>query len=172
MKVRRRFENLPIAGYSAVFAESQLASGERGLFDRVWPKGATYREIDEMMNYCCDRAYAHRRLQIEQDAHLGPGVRHPSIDDTRQLGTTQIIHAGQVQIAGRDVHNVSTYEEMLDRLTDAVAQADEVTPAAREEAHGLLDRLRSASGDAAIEAASTSGGALLGTLLKQLLGLP
>jgi CheY-like chemotaxis protein len=171
--VRRQFCDLPIVGYSAVFTESQFASGERGLFDYVWPKGANYREIDAMMNYCRDRAYTHQRLRNEQDAHMPSShSRDPPYEGGIPSRVTQIIHASRVQIAGGHMQNVSTYEDLLDRLSDILEQVDNVTPVAREEARGLLDKLRSASGEAAIEAASTSGGALLGSLLKQLLGLP
>lgn len=85
---------------------------------------------------------------------------------------TQIIHATQAQVAAGDIHTYVSFDELLDRLTEALTQLEDIDDEARREAHGLLDQLRSASGKVAIGAAASSGGAVLGTLLKQLLGLP
>jgi hypothetical protein len=85
---------------------------------------------------------------------------------------TQIIYATQAQVAAGDIHNYVSFDDLLDRLAEALTQLDDVDDEAREEARGLLDKLRSASGKVAVGAAASSGGAVLGTLFKQLLGLP
>jgi hypothetical protein len=44
--------------------------------------------------------------------------------------------------------------------------------ATQDEARGILAKLRSASGTVATGTATSAGGALVGALLRQLLGLP
>lgn len=99
-------------------------------------------------------------------AHIGSLQRHSS---TR---ITQIVHATQAQVAGGDIHNYGSFDELLDRLVDALAGLEDIDDEARAEASGILDQLRSASGKVAVGAAASSGGAVVGALLKQLLGLP
>jgi hypothetical protein len=84
---------------------------------------------------------------------------------------TQIINATQAQVAAGDIHNYSSYDELIDRLAEALSQLDDIDDDVREEARGLLDKLRSASGQIAVGAAASSGGAVLGTLLKHALNL-
>lgn len=59
----------------------------------------------------------------------------------------------------------------MDRLTEALTQLDGIDDEVREEASGLLDKLWAASGQIAVGAAASSGGAVLGTLLKHALNL-
>jgi CheY-like chemotaxis protein len=179
--VRRTFGDLPVAGYSAVFTDLQLGSGEKGLFDRVWPKDASYRDVDVMMNYCRDRAFAHHRLRVEKEIHAGPVLLGASAADYDSTGheqpaartqITQIVHATQAQVALGDIQSFGSYSDLLDRVAEALEELQDVDDADREEARRLLGKLRSASGSIAVGAAASSGGALLGTVLKQLLGLP
>lgn len=83
----------------------------------------------------------------------------------------QIITATQAQVAGGNINNFHSYDELIEQLTAALHQLHDVDEGAREEAQGILDKLKSASGTVGAGAAASGGGALLGTLLKKTLGL-
>lgn len=123
-------------------------------------------EIDQISNA--------EQISMAQDIRLTPTGLDRISNRPRSIATpiTQIIYATQAQVAAGDIHNYASFDDLLDQLAEALAQLEDVDDEAREEARGLLDKLRSASGKVAIGAAASSGGAVLGTLLKQLLGLP
>jgi hypothetical protein len=95
-------------------------------------------------------------------------------DPTAQPPTsmTQIVHAAQAQVAAGDINNYVTFNQLLDRLEEAIKDVDGVDEETREEARGMLDKLRGSSATVATGAASGGGGALLGAVLKSVLGLP
>lgn len=84
----------------------------------------------------------------------------------------QVVQAAQAQVAAGNITNYVSFTQLLDRVEEALGQVDGVDDETRAEARGLLDKLRAASGTVATESASGAGGALLGALLKQALGLP
>ena len=53
----------------------------------------------------------------------------------------------------------------------AIDEVQGVSEEAKEEARGMLDKLRGAAGTAATSAAGSAGGTLLGSLLKEIFGL-
>jgi len=75
------------------------------------------------------------------------------------------------QIAGRDVNNITTFDEFLDAAEAAIAQAEDVPEDAKDEARGLLDKLRAGGGTIATGSAASAGGAVLAGILKNLFGL-
>lgn len=85
---------------------------------------------------------------------------------------TQIINAATAQVAAGDIHNYGSFEELLDLLADDLDHLTDIDDEARDEARGILEKLRSASGKISVGAAASGGGALIAALLKQKLGLP
>jgi hypothetical protein len=114
------------------------------------------------------------QLGMAENIRLAPaGLAHiGNLQASSSTRITQIVHATQAQVAGGDIHNYGSFDELLDRLVDALAGLEDIDDEARAEARGILDQLRSASGKVAVGAAASSGGAVVGALLKQLLGLP
>jgi hypothetical protein len=84
---------------------------------------------------------------------------------------TQIVHAAQAQVAAGDINNYVTFTQLLDRVEEAIDEVDGVDDETREEAHSMVDKLRGTSTTVATGAASGGGGALLGAVLKKILGL-
>ena len=113
------------------------------------------------------------QLGMAQDIRLSTaGVdRVARRDEPTVANITQNIHATQAQVAPGDIHNYASYDELMDRLAEALTELDNIDDEVREEARGLLDKLRSVSGRIAVGAAADSGGAVLGTLLKHALNL-
>jgi hypothetical protein len=86
---------------------------------------------------------------------------------------TQIVLATQAQVAAGDINvTYSSYDELLDRIAEALEALTEIDDAAREEARGILGKLRSASGTIATGASASAGGTVIGGILKGILGLP
>jgi urease beta subunit len=85
---------------------------------------------------------------------------------------TQIINAATAQVAAGDIHNYGSFEELLDLLAEDLDHLTDIDEEARDEARGILDKLRSASSKVTVGAAASGGGALIAALLKQKLGLP
>ena len=83
----------------------------------------------------------------------------------------QIINTVQAQVASGNILNYHSYNDLLDKLEGALAQLDDVDDDARAEARGILDKLRSASGKIATGTVASSGGAVIGAPLQQLLNL-
>jgi hypothetical protein len=113
------------------------------------------------------------RLRVAANFRLSPaGLDRVSPSDRPTIQNIgQIITATQAQVAGRDINNFHSYDQLVAQLTDALDQLQNVDEEAREEARGILAKLKSASSSVASGAASSGGGALLGTLLKEALGL-
>lgn len=118
--------------------------------------------------------------QISSAQRLGNGGRfrltvygRDRAEPPRQTPTnvTQIVHAAQAQVAAGDINNYVTFTQLLDRVEQALDDLEGVDEDAREEARGMLTKLRAATGTVATGTASGAGGALLGAVLKQALGL-
>jgi hypothetical protein len=85
----------------------------------------------------------------------------------------QLVFAEQAQVAARDINNTyNTYDEMLDRVAEALAQMSDISEEDRVAAKTMLERLRGKADSVATSAAGSAGGAVLGALFKQILGLP
>lgn len=64
--VRQRWSDLPIAGYSAFFAEDDLSDEERRVFDVSFPRGAQRgRELRQQVEICVELAQQHRLRRAE-----------------------------------------------------------------------------------------------------------
>src|SRR6202035_4408111 len=85
---------------------------------------------------------------------------------------TQIVQATYAQVAAGDIHNYGSFDELLDRAEEELDRLNGVDATAQDEARGILAKLRSASGTVATGTATSAGGALVGAVLRQLLGLP
>jgi CheY-like chemotaxis protein len=65
--VRARWRDLPIAGYSAYFAEGDLSAEERDVFDVSFPRGSQRgRELRLQVESCVELAQRHRLRRAEQ----------------------------------------------------------------------------------------------------------
>jgi CheY-like chemotaxis protein len=65
--VRQRWSDLPIAGYSAYFAEGDLSADERNAFDVSFPRGSQRgRELRRQVESCVELAQRHRLRRAEQ----------------------------------------------------------------------------------------------------------
>ena len=62
--VKQTYTGVPVLGYSAVFADKDLAAGEKAVFDEVYPKDLSYRELDELLKRCRMLARKHRRRSL------------------------------------------------------------------------------------------------------------
>jgi CheY-like chemotaxis protein len=61
---------LPVAGYSAVFADQELAD-DKDLFEAIWVKGSMdFRAFDEMVRSCRELALLSRRQRQPRNANL------------------------------------------------------------------------------------------------------
>ena len=84
----------------------------------------------------------------------------------------QIVNAVNAQVAAGDITNYVSFEQLLDRVDQALTEITGVDEEARAEARGMLEKLRGVSGTIATGTVTGAGGALLGTVLKHALGLP
>lgn len=66
----------------------------------------------------------------------------------------QIVHAVQAQVAAGSINNYVTFSALLDRAEEALDQVHGVDEETREEARGIIDKLRAASGTIASGASS------------------
>jgi len=92
----------------------------------------------------------------------------------REPGATranQIIHAVNAQVAAGDIINFVSFGQLLDAAQARLDHLSDVDDDDREEAQGIIDKLRFATGQVAIGAAGGGGGAVLGTILTGLLHL-
>jgi hypothetical protein len=110
------------------------------------------------------------RIRMATRFRLPAGTANRTGSPAQQI--TQIINAATAQVAAGDIHNYGSFEELLDRLAEDLDHLTDVDEETRDEARGILDKLRSASGKITVGAAASGGGALIGALLKQKLGLP
>lgn len=96
--IKETYVDLPVAGYSARFHDTELESEKKyfdELFDIVWPKGETrLRELDEIIDYCRRRALEHRKSRRETAFELHAVLRrrheekHPEVELMRELHPT------------------------------------------------------------------------------------
>ena len=70
---RKTSPDVPIIGCSGYFSDTDLASSEKALFDKWWPKGSTFVNIDEMFKDAISKALDHRQNII---------VKHPSLSES------------------------------------------------------------------------------------------
>jgi hypothetical protein len=89
---------------------------------------------------------------------------------TKQI--VHIAHAAEVQVAFGDIANYTTFAEFTAAVDTAIDRLVGVDEAAKAEAKGILAKMCSKGGEVASAAAGGAGGALLGAVLKQILGLP
>jgi hypothetical protein len=116
-----------------------------------------------------DQATDSERVEKARQIRLTMAGHSATRPDSVQL--IQIGEAAGVQIAGRDIRNYVTFNQLLDDAAKAIDAARDADPAAKEEARTLIDRMRGKSAEVATGTMTGAGGALLGGVLKQLLGL-
>ena len=81
---------------------------------------------------------------------------------------TQIINAVNAQVAAGDIQNYVTFQAFLDRAEEAIEALDDIDEQTREEAKGLLDKLRGATGTVATSAAGGAAGTVVGAVFTRL----
>lgn len=87
------------------------------------------------------------------------------------MTVTQIIHATNAQIAGRDITNFISFGELLDAVQHQLDQLTDLADSDRHEAQSIIDRLRSATTQVTLTAAGAGGGTVIGAILMSLLHL-
>jgi hypothetical protein len=97
-------------------------------------------------------------------------ARPPKAPATKQI--VHIAHAAEVQVAFGDITNYTTFAEFTAAVDTAIDGLVGVDETAKAEAKGILAKMCSKGGEVASAAAGGAGGALLGAVLKQILGLP
>jgi hypothetical protein len=123
------------------------------------------REIDQLaMSERISLASEFRLTSAGLDRVRGDRPAAPTI--------LQIVNATNAQVAAGDINNYASFIELLDRAEGELDRLDGIDAATQEEARGIFAKLRSASGTVATGTATSAGGALVGALLRQLLGLP
>src|SRR5919201_6297071 len=83
---------------------------------------------------------------------------------------TQIINATYAQVAGGDLTNYVSFAALLDDAQAKLNQLTDIDTDSRAEAQSILDKLRAATGQVALNAVGSGGGAVLGAILMALLG--
>lgn len=122
-----------------------------------------------------DQASIVDRLRMAVDLRLTARGRDRVRQSTEGFGRSpvQIVVAEQAQIAARDINNqFNTYDELLARIAAGIEAIDGISDETRDEARGFLQKLRAKSDSVATGTATAAGGAVVGALLRQLLGLP
>jgi len=124
-----------------------------------------------------DQATDQDRLGDASDIRLTvPGERIAAPPDESKL--LQIVNAVHAQVAGGDVTgdiNVTTnitFNEFLDQIDDQIASLQGITEEDRAEARGMIEKMRAGAGRLASGTATSAAGAVVGALLKEMLGLP
>ena len=111
-------------------------------------------------------AQAELRSELIQAIESSP---RPGIAAPTQV--VHIAHAAEVQVAAGDITNYKTFIEFIEAADKAIDGLVGVDGAAKEEARGMLAKIRGAGDEVATAAVGSAGGAVLGAVLKQLLGL-
>jgi hypothetical protein len=113
------------------------------------------------------------RLTHARDFRLtSAGRDRPQMDrSSLPPSITQIIHATHAQVAAGDINTYVTFNELLDQVADTLDDLEDIDEDTREDARGILRRLRAASGTVATGATTSAGAALLVEIAKQLTGL-
>jgi len=84
----------------------------------------------------------------------------------------QIVIAEHAQIAARDINNnYANFDELLDLVRQGIETMEGIDDDTRDEAKSFVERLRGSAGTLATGTATGAGGAVVGALLKSLLGL-
>jgi hypothetical protein len=91
-------------------------------------------------------------------------------DGPMNVTVHQNINAVNAQVAGGDITNYVSFTAFLDDVQRKLDDLEGVDDDSRNEAQGILDKLRAASGNAATSAMGSGGGAILAELFKHLLG--
>jgi hypothetical protein len=118
------------------------------------------------------------QANAEQRLGLSDGLRLTMKAHDRVNKTTEIRPAinfnGSViagQIAAGSITNYLSFGDLLDDAAAEIDKLEQVEPAAREEAHRLIDLLRGKAADASGLVLTGAGGQLLGAVIGQLIGL-
>lgn len=122
-----------------------------------------------------DQISESERLSAGRNFRVTAAGRDRVHDQQRPAGDphiTQIITAVNAQVAAGNIQNFLTFQAFLDRADETIDTLDNIDEAAREEAKGLLAKIRGATGTIATGAAGGAGGAVLGAVFKNMLGLP
>jgi CheY-like chemotaxis protein len=90
--VKKTYMDVPVAGYSAWFGDSDLSDADTASFDVVWPKGfSTGEQIERIVAACREKAREHR-LQRADNAFEAQAVlrrrhesKYPEIAMLREL---------------------------------------------------------------------------------------
>ena len=114
----------------------------------------------------------------EQRLGMSDGLRltmkaHDRAKSAQAAGNTLNFHGSVVanQIAAGDITNYASFVGVLEQAAEEISGLDGVEEAEREEALRLIDILRGKGGEAGTQLLTGAGGALLATVLGQLLGL-
>jgi DNA-binding NtrC family response regulator len=111
--VSEHHRDIPIVGYSALFAEREFA-GEQELFDTFWEKSSgDYRALDAFIRRC-------RRLALQRR----PSDRYPGSDDAPDLSIEMAELMSEMEDLNRSVQKV---EGRLERVEDWSVSQDRVT---------------------------------------------
>jgi hypothetical protein len=124
--VKRTYSDLPVAGYSAYFADEDLGN-DKDVFDAIWPKGTlTYRAVAEMVAFCRKRALEHRRVrhQTASDVHSLLRRRHedahPVFELMRELRPGAGSAAPVEEALNRAGYRLNLIEADVNQLTQPV----------------------------------------------------
>jgi hypothetical protein len=102
---------------------------------------------------------------------LASQISERPVEPPSERNLVQIINATHAQIAGRDINTFTSFDGLLDALTEAVDGVPNLEPATKDEALSLISRLRATAGTVATATAGGAGATIVGAALKQLLGL-
>ena len=119
-----------------------------------------------------DQATAEQVLSLTTDLELTIRA-HESGD--RPAEGQKVTFLGPVinsQVAGGDISNYTVFVEVLDRAYQEVEALDNVDVETKEQAKGLLDRLRGKAGSASEEVATSAAGELVAGVVARLIGMP
>ena len=113
------------------------------------------------------------RISLASEFRVTVAGRDRLTEQRRPKGMTvnQIVNATNAQVAAGDVINFVSFGQLLDVAQQQLDQLADLSQADREDAQGIIDKLRSASTQVAIGAAGGGGGAVVGAILMGLLHL-
>jgi hypothetical protein len=110
-------------------------------------------------------------LTDDLETQLAEEMSAQRVEPSQQASVVQIIHATQAQISARDINNFASFDEFVDALREALEGVVDIDVATKQEALGLVDKLRMATGSMATVAGGGAAAAVVGAAIKQLLGL-
>jgi len=91
--------------------------------------------------------------------------------ETAAMTVNQIITATNAQVAGGNITNFVSFGALLDAAQQQLDQLSDLDDDDRQEAQGIIDKLRSATTQVALSAAGSGGGTVIGAILMGLLHL-